>query len=377
MGFADKQVRAINAKLLAKHVKTRVEADVTLSYVEGWHVIAEANRIFGFDGWDRQTVSSQCVWEGAFGGERRCSYVARVCIQVRAGDEVIVREGSGSGHGSGLTPGEAHEHALKEAETDAMKRALMTFGNQFGLALYDKEQRRVTPGHSMAGESSKPRKVEWVVLYANGEPESRHDDPVTFCSSMRRILEKIETADEAMAFWQRNQETVAKLRQSLPHLTTEKGQHYAEIVSALYTVKLQAFAEQKVGEWQPKERSRREAKVDKSELAMAEPRRIRDKEHLQHVASQPCLICGRTPSQAHHLRFAQARALGRKVSDEWTVPLCATHHRSLHDGGDEERWWRERSADPIAVAKLLWRRTRTLVTGDPEPSSGVPKDAFL
>ena len=115
MGFADRQMKALNAKLLAKHVKTRVDAGMTLSYVEGWHVIAEANRIFGFDGWDRQTVSSKCVWEGSFGGQRRRSYVARVRIRVRAGDKVIVREGSGSGHGSGLTPGEAHEHAIKES----------------------------------------------------------------------------------------------------------------------------------------------------------------------------------------------------------------------------------------------------------------------
>jgi DNA recombination protein Rad52 len=357
MGFADKQLKALNAKLLAKHVRTRVEAGVTLSYVEGWHVIAEANRIFGFDGWDRQTVSSQCVWEGSFGGQRRCSYVARVRIQVQAGGESVMREGSGSGHGSGLTPGEAHEHALKEAETDAMKRALMTFGNQFGLALYDKKQRRVTPGHSKVGKSPKPRKVEWVVLYANGEPESRHEDPVTFCSAMRRILEKIETADEAMAFWKRNQETVAQLRQTLPHLTTDKGQHYAEIVSSLYTTRLQAFAEQKVAEQRPKEQSGRKAKIDKAELAMGEPRRIRDKEHLQYVASQSCLICGRAPSQAHHLRFAQARALSRKVSDEWTVPLCATHHRSLHDGGNEEQWWKERKVDPVLKACQLWRHT--------------------
>ena len=241
-----------------------------------------------------------------------------------------------------------------------MKRALATFGNPFGLALYDKERRMVTPGRLKVDEEPKPRKVEWVVLYANGEPDSRHEDPVTYCSAIRRILEKVETADEAMAFWKRNQETVARLRQTLPHLTTEKGQHYAEIVSALYTAKLQAFAEQKDAEQRPTERSEPKAKIDKAELPMSEPRRVRDKEHLQHVASQPCLICGRTPSQAHHLRFAQARALSRKVSDEWTVPLCGTHHRSLHDGGDEERWWEERKVDPVLRACQLWRNSRNM-----------------
>ena len=88
---------------------------------------------------------------------------------------------------------------------------------------------------------------------------------------MRRILENIETADETMAFWKRNRETVARLRETLPHLTTEKGQHYAEIVSALYAAKLQAFAERKVAEQPPMEQRAPKAKVDKSELAMGEP----------------------------------------------------------------------------------------------------------
>jgi hypothetical protein len=94
--------------------------------------------------------------------------------------------------------------------------------------------------------------------------------------------------------------------------------------------------------------------VDKTNLPISTPRRIRDKEHLCYVASQPCIICGRAPSHAHHLRFAQPRALGRKVSDEWTVPLCSTHHRSLHNVGEEERWWREKGIDPIPHAARLW-----------------------
>ena len=105
---------------------------------------------------------------------------------------------------------------------------------------------------------------------------------------------------------------------------------------------------------------------------MGEPRRIRDKAHLQYVASQPCLICGRTPSHAHHLRFAQARALSRKVSDEWAVPLCATHHRSLHDGGEEERWWKERKVDPVLRACQLWRQTRDASQGSAERHVSMP-----
>ncbi len=96
----------------------------------------------------------------------------------------------------------------------------------------------------------------------------------------------------------------------------------------------------------------------KADLIASAPRRIRDKEHLRYVARQPCLVCGRSPGHAHHLRFAQPRALGRKVSDEWVVPLCATHHRALHGVGDEENWWKDRSIDPIGHARILWWTTR-------------------
>ncbi len=98
--------------------------------------------------------------------------------------------------------------------------------------------------------------------------------------------------------------------------------------------------------------------IDKSALPISAPRRVRDKEHLRYVAQQPCLICGRSPGHAHHLRFVQPRALGRKVSDEWVVPLCATHHRALHGVGDEERWWKERGIDPIGHARILWWTTK-------------------
>jgi len=98
--------------------------------------------------------------------------------------------------------------------------------------------------------------------------------------------------------------------------------------------------------------------IDKSALPISAPRRIRDKEHLRYVAQQPCLICGRSPGHAHHLRFAQPRALGRKVSDEWVVPLCAIHHRALHGVGDEKRWWKDRGIDPIGHARILWWTTR-------------------
>jgi ERF superfamily len=98
--------------------------------------------------------------------------------------------------------------------------------------------------------------------------------------------------------------------------------------------------------------------VDKSALPLSEPRRYRDRAHLKFVASQPCLRCERQPAEPHHLRFVQPRALGRKVSDEYAVPLCRTHHREVHRQGDEAAWWASAGIDALAVAHRLWQHTR-------------------
>ncbi len=90
-----------------------------------------------------------------------------------------------------------------------------------------------------------------------------------------------------------------------------------------------------------------------------EPRRFRDRDHVRHVMKQPCLLCGRRPSDPHHLRFAQWRALGRKVSDEFTVPLCRTYHREIHRG-NEEAWWQNTRIDPLAAARAFWLETNPL-----------------
>jgi hypothetical protein len=96
--------------------------------------------------------------------------------------------------------------------------------------------------------------------------------------------------------------------------------------------------------------------------------RLRDKEHRKFVSRQACLVCGRTPSDPHHLRFLQPRALGRRVSDEFTVPLCRIHHRELHRQGDEAAWWDKLSIDPVPVALKLWQHTR--LNGTAFPASG-------
>jgi len=143
--FTDEQKAALGAKLDRSNVKQRKQGAAQVSYVEGWHAIAEANRIFGFDAWSRETFELRAVSERErkIGAQQKdgwgVSYLARVRVSIGA----VVREGVGVGHGIDVDLGQAHESAAKEAETDAMKRALMTFGNPFGLALYDKEQENV------------------------------------------------------------------------------------------------------------------------------------------------------------------------------------------------------------------------------------------
>ena len=100
------------------------------------------------------------------------------------------------------------------------------------------------------------------------------------------------------------------------------------------------------------------AGIDKSVLAVPAPRRYRNKAHLRYVAQQPCLLCGRKPSDPHHLRYMQPRALGRKASDEFSVPLCRIHHRLVHRVGNEAAWWKEAGIDPVDVARKLWDRTQ-------------------
>ena len=125
-----------------------------------------------------------------------------------------------------------------------------------------------------------------------------------------------------------------------------------------------------------KKRSR-SAVVDKTVLALPAPRRIRDRDHVKSVAKQPCLVCGRRPADAHHLRFAQSPALGRKVSDEFTVPLCRGHHREVHRCGDEAGWWDKAGIDAAAAARVFWLKTHPLPSAVGPAGSKLPNEANL
>jgi hypothetical protein len=289
MAFTDSQLRKLREKVKAHHIKAREAEGITLHYLEGWHVIAEANRIFGFEGWDRETVHSQCVWTKQMGSRFTAAYILRIKVIVRAGDIRILREGSGAGEATAATPGQAHELALKAAETDATKRALSTFGNAFGLSLY-----------GSSGEDLRRRT-------SNGATQGPPGDRVVH----------------------------------------NRG-------------------------------------IDKSLLLRSEPKRLRDQSHLRRVGTLPCLICGRKPTQTHHLTFPQPRALGRKSSDENAVPLCNLHHRELHERGDEPAWWIAKNIDPVPIAQALWsesqgwsihKATERIPCPEPQSSTVNPETA--
>ena len=204
------QLDALKAPLNRSSVKTRQQAGRAMSYIEGWHAIAEANRIFGFDGWDRETVELRQLGEPReVEGKWRVAYYARLRINVRALQDghavVIVREGCGYGSGIDRDVGSAHESALKEAETDAMKRALMTFGNPFGLALYDKEQSEVVDD-TKAAPAAKPAPAA-----ASGK--TTHREAMAFGDAALAFLKKVSTGPAFDAWHRENRDKIAAVKE--------------------------------------------------------------------------------------------------------------------------------------------------------------------
>ena len=313
MGFSAKQVLALRRNLDGRHIRTREANGRELSYIEGWFAISEANRIFGFDGWSRETVESRCVLARENRGSFLAVYVAKVRITVTAQGSTVVREGHGSGEGRGTSPGEVHDIALKAAETDATKRALTTFGRPFGLELYRQAR----------------------------------------ASSHLPLQKPAPQADQATRFGFHPDDTTP-----IPRPSRYYGRRHSSLKQQFAEIgRTPTPAATPAPPLAPGIPEPSPAKIDKSALTLAEPKRRRDKSHLRFVASQPCLVCGRHPSDPHHLRFAQPRALGLKVSDEFTVPLCRGHHRQLHQSGDEGTWWKAFNIDALPVARQLWEQT--------------------
>ena len=336
MGFSTKQVKALRRNPDSRFIRKREAHGRELTYLEGWYAISEANRIFGFDGWSRETIESRCVLARENRGSFTAVYIARVRLTVTADGVTLVREGHGTGEGYGTSAGEVHDVAIKAAETDGTKRALATFGRPFGLELY---------------RSSRPAPRQKQLPSPPTSPESSprsglHPDDTTPIPRPSRYYGR--PRDEIA-------ETLRKERRE-----AEKAHQPDSIRRSLPPSPSPALS------------PATPRKIDKSELGIAEPKRLRDKAHLKFVATQPCLICGRQPSDAHHLRFAQPRAIGLKVSDEFTVPLCRGHHRELHQVGNEQSWWSGRNIIPLQTARTLWEQTHpNVVTSDPSPKQSV------
>lgn len=213
MSFTPEQTGLLSAPLSRAVVKTRKMAGRDMSYVEGWHVIAEANRIFGFGGWTSETIILQetnrdlVELESDRGkySQWRIGYIAKV--RITAGG--VSREGTGYGSGMGKPEavGDAVEGAIKEAETDARKRALMTFGNPFGLALYDKEQNEV--------QDAKPAPSKPVAVVAESKPRMTPDQ---YADQQVAAINGFKTVHEATDWRERNAKAMVKLDNDNPTL---------------------------------------------------------------------------------------------------------------------------------------------------------------
>jgi hypothetical protein len=304
MTFSDKQIKALSRAVPPRYIRTRENNGRELSYIEGWLAISEANRIFGFDCWDRETLDVRCVMGREIKGTFHAVYIAKVRLTVRAHGVVVMRDGHGTGEARGSSPGEVHDRALKAAETDATKRALITFGKPFGLALYG--------GKLFNGEVRKRQSLE---------PEA------------------LPTSAPSAG--------LGALKSSGPRPARYEDQAESAAVTS------KPVASEPTGQ------------TGKTVMNLSFPRRFRDRTHLRFVATQPCLLCGRTPSDPHHLRFAQPRAMASKVSDEYVVPLCRGHHRQLHQCGDEAAWWNDLEIDALAIAGSLWEESHS----GPQPGS--------
>lgn len=207
--FSEKQIEQLSAKLDKSNVKERTQAGRKLSYVEGWHAIAEANRIFGYDAWTRETLDLRMVSERerqvGQGQGFGVTYIAKVRVIV----DGVAREGVGAGHGIDRDLGLAHESAVKEAETDAMKRALMTFGNPFGLALYDKTQENVENNSSSAPSG---RNAAGAGLRNFPEPAA----PLSIPDRMIAAIGVLKTASEIFDWW-----NLPKVKEGFNSLSTK------------------------------------------------------------------------------------------------------------------------------------------------------------
>jgi hypothetical protein len=195
-------------------------------------------------------------------------------------------------------------------------------------------------------------------------PTLRRELSAALSASLRtellREIENLSTPDDAALWAHRKLPAKSRLREADAQQVEEAFAAQLAMIQAQ-----NAKSDDVLSVQIPTEETSAATQINKSVLVFPEPRRVRDRNHIRHVIKQPCLVCRRQPCDPHHLRFAQSRALGRKVSDEFTVPLCRGHHRELHRHGDEAGWWKKFGLDPNAVARALW------LTSHPQPESVI------
>ena len=346
---------------MASTSRRAAPTEPTFSYVEGWHVIAEANRIFGYDAWDRRTVSQPLRVERTLRRLSRRSLHRQGARQRPSGRHHDCAGGLRNGRRQRPLPrGKLTSLRSKGAETDATKRALATFGNPFGLALYDREQAGVRKARTI--KSSAPI-GPWVLHSPAGAQEASFDKPSEFAAALRKSMSEARDIEILFAIWEQNVDTVRALNKHLKQDHLPNSGVAPQLVAHLKRCAIALVKPHAAGTEEVQATSSQalngggRQKIDKSLLTISEPKRHRSKEHLQYVAQQPCLICGRSPSHAHHVRFAQSKGLALKVSDEFTVPLCAIHHSENHSTGDERKWWQKHNIEPLAIARRLWEES--------------------
>ena len=268
----------------------------------------------------------------------------------------------------------AAPHRLGAALTYARRYALFTLVGIAGDDDLDAPDLPIVDGSSISQNGrSEARPARWRLVFAGCRPAfpgPGEADPLgrpgpqalsgdasdTLRRQLVSELEQLENS-EALASWA-HRALALKNRLSMAD---------AEALEGAFTARLSQLEE--LEPLAPKHEdanggSNQSLQVGLSEQTVTvirKPVRERDREHLKFVASQPCLVCGRAPSDAHHIKFAEQRAMGRKVSDRFTVPICRLHHRELHRRGNERAWWEGQGIDPLVLAATLWGKTHAVM----------------
>jgi Rad52/22 family double-strand break repair protein len=211
-----------------------------LSYIPGWVAISEANAVFGYAGWDRQTIQLERLYERSSQEGITCGYMAKVRVVVRAGNTAVTREGTGFGTAIARLAADAHEKALKSAETDATKRALATFGNRFGLFLYQgaKSQPalpRASLPQSMLPRATAPQAASpgFRLTAPDGTTLASDLSPEAFAGGLRQLIEKSDRAEALNTLIDLNQASLSRLESECPQLVSRSNRHYAAILRNL------------------------------------------------------------------------------------------------------------------------------------------------